>query len=110
MFVMPMFFVSGAFFPLSGLPTWLGALNRIDPLTYAVDPMRHLVFDHLDISEAARRTLDPGITWFGWHLPPLFEAGMVLLLGLALMGVAVWRGSGEGRVGEEWRSRGAPYH
>jgi ABC-2 type transport system permease protein len=89
MFVMPMFFVSGAFFPLAGLPTWLGVLNRIDPLTYAVDPMRHSVFDQLDISEEARRTLDPGVTWLGWHLPPWFEAGMVLLLGLAMLGVAI---------------------
>lgn len=89
MFVMPMFFVSGAFYPVSGLPTWLGVLNRIDPLTYAVDPMRHLVFNHLDISESARQTLDPGVTWWGWHVPPLFEVGMVLLLGLAMMGVAI---------------------
>jgi ABC-2 type transport system permease protein len=51
--------------------------------------MRRLVFDHLDVSESARRTLDPGVTWWGWHLPPLFEAGMVLLLGLAMMGVAI---------------------
>ena len=91
MFVMPMFFVSGAFFPVSGLPTWLGVLNRIDPLTYAVDPMRRLVFDHLDISESARRTLDPGVSWWGWHVPALVEAGMVLVLGLALLGVAIWR-------------------
>jgi ABC-2 type transport system permease protein len=89
MFVMPMFFLSGAFFPVSGLPTLLGVLNRIDPLTYAVDPMRRLVFNHLDISEGARRTLDPGVAWWGWHLPPWFEAGMVLLLGLALMSVAI---------------------
>jgi ABC-2 type transport system permease protein len=88
-FVIPLFFISGAFFPVSGLPTWLGVLNRIDPLTYAVDPMRRLVFNHLDISEEARRTLDPGVTWWGWHLPPWFEAGMVLLLGLALMSVAI---------------------
>jgi ABC-2 type transport system permease protein len=91
MFVMPMFFVSGAFYPVAGLPIWLGALNRIDPLTYAVDPMRHLVFSHLDVSETARRTLDPGVTWWGWHLPPAFEAGMVLLLGLAMLGAAIWR-------------------
>jgi ABC-2 type transport system permease protein len=89
MFVMPMFFVSGAFFPVAGLPTWLGLLNRIDPLTYAVDPMRRMVFNHLDVSEAARRTLDPGVTWWGWHLPTWFEAGIVLLLGLALMAVAI---------------------
>ena len=89
--VFPMFFLSGALFPVAGLPAWLEVLNRINPLTYAVDPMRHLVFSHLDVSETARRTLDPGVTWFGWHLPPLFEAGMVLLLGLAMLGVAIWR-------------------
>jgi ABC-2 type transport system permease protein len=91
LFLMPMFFVSGALYPVSGLPTWLGVLNRIDPLTYAVDPMRRLMFDHLDISEAARRTLDPGVTWFGWRVPSLVEVGMVLLLGLAMMGVAIWK-------------------
>jgi ABC-2 type transport system permease protein len=91
MFVMPMFFVSGAFFPVSELPSWLGVLNRLDPLTYAVDPMRRLVFDHLDVSESARRTLDPGVDWWGWHLPPLFSAAMVLLLGLVLMGFAIRR-------------------
>jgi ABC-2 type transport system permease protein len=89
LFLMPMFFASGALYPVSGLPTWLGVLNRLDPLTYAVDPIRHLVFDHLDVAESARRTLDPGVTWWGWHLPPVFEAGMVLLLGLAMMGVAI---------------------
>ena len=44
MVVMPMFFLSGALFPVAGLPAWLAVLNRIDPLTYAVDPMRRLVF------------------------------------------------------------------
>jgi ABC-2 type transport system permease protein len=90
MFVMPLFFVSGAFYPVSGLPTWLGLLNRIDPLTYAVDPMRRLVFSHLDISESARRTLDPGVSWWGWHVPPPLDAGMVLALGVAMMGAAIW--------------------
>jgi ABC-2 type transport system permease protein len=90
MVVFPMVFLSGALFPVARLPAWLEVLNRINPMTYAVDPMRHLVFSQLDISETARRTLDPGVTWFGWQLPPLFEAGMVLLLGLAMMGVAIW--------------------
>ena len=91
MAVFPMFFLSGALYPVAGLPAWLEVLNRINPLTYAVDPMRHLVFNHLDISDTARRTLDPGVTWWGWHLPPLFEAGMVLLLGLVMIGVAIWQ-------------------
>ena len=46
-------------------------------MTYAVDPMRRLVFSHLHISAAARRALDPGVTWWGWHVPTLLEAGVV---------------------------------
>lgn len=90
MIVMPMFFISGALFPVQGLPGWLAVLNRIDPLTYAVDPMRRLVFSHLDISAAARRALDPGVTWWGWHVPALLEVTMVLLLGIVLLGIAIW--------------------
>ena len=89
--VFPMFFLSGALYPVAGLPAWLEVLNRINPLTYAVDAMRHLVFGHLDVSAAAERTLNPGVTWFGWPVPPLLEAAIVLLLGLVMMGAAVRR-------------------
>src|SRR5438552_13986386 len=61
MVMMPMFFLAGALFPVSGLPRWLEVLHRLDPLTYAVDPMRRIVFSHLDIGESARRALDPGV-------------------------------------------------
>jgi ABC-2 type transport system permease protein len=90
MVVMPMFFISGALFPASGLPGWLTVLNRLDPLTYAVDPMRRLVFSHLHISAAARRVLDPGVTWWGWHVPALLEAGVIVLLGLVMLAIAIW--------------------
>src|ERR1700736_2822921 len=40
MFVLPLFFLSGALYPLNGLPAWLTVLTRIDPLTYIVHPMR----------------------------------------------------------------------
>jgi ABC-2 type transport system permease protein len=90
MIVMPMFFISGALFPVSGLPGWLGFLNRIDPLTYAVDPMRRLVFGHLDLSAPARAALDPGVTWWGWHLPALLEVAVVFALGLVMLAIAIW--------------------
>ena len=90
MVVMPMFFISGALFPVAGLPAWLAVLNRIDPLTYAVDPMRRLVFNHLTISPAARHTLDPGVTWWSWHVPALLEVGVIIALGLAMLGIAIW--------------------
>ena len=89
--VFPMVFLSGALFPVGGLPEWLEVLNRINPLTYAVDVMRHLVFNHLDVSAAAQRTLDPGVTWFGWRVPTLLELLIVVVLGFGMMGVAIWR-------------------
>jgi ABC-2 type transport system permease protein len=88
--IMPMFFISGALFPVTGLPGWLAVLNRLDPLTYAVSPMRTLVFDHLDLSAAAEATLNPGITWFGWTVPTGLEIFVVFALGMAMLGIAIW--------------------
>ncbi len=90
MVIMPMFFISGAMFSVAHLPRWLTILNRVDPLTYAVDPMRRAVFAHLDMSEAARHLLNPGVTWWGWHVPSLLEAGVVAALGLTMLFIAIW--------------------
>src|SRR6184192_2035624 len=89
MLVMPMFFLSGALFPVRGLPQWLEILNRFDLLTYAVDPLRRAVFNHLDIAPAARAALDPGVTWWGWHVPTAVEVLLVAVIGLAMLGVAI---------------------
>ncbi len=40
--VMPLFFLSGALFPLSGLPKVLGVITNIDPLSYGIDAFRIL--------------------------------------------------------------------
>jgi ABC-2 type transport system permease protein len=87
--VLPMFFLSGAVFPLNGLPSWLTVLTRIDPLSYAVDPMRRAVFDHVSAPAAARQMLDPGLHWGSWQLPVWFELGMILVVGLVLLVVAM---------------------
>lgn len=39
--IMPIFFLSGALFPLEGLPSWLSSLMYVDPLTYGVDGLRN---------------------------------------------------------------------
>ncbi|HKX06787.1 MAG TPA: ABC transporter permease, partial [Stellaceae bacterium] len=38
--MMPIFFLSGALFPLTNLPWWMTALTRIDPAAYGIDPIR----------------------------------------------------------------------
>jgi ABC-2 type transport system permease protein len=44
--VMPIFFLSGALFPLSNLPTAIDFLTRIDPLTYGVDGLRGALIEN----------------------------------------------------------------
>src|SRR5208337_612638 len=41
--VFPMFFFSGALFPLKNLPQYLAIFTILDPVTYAVDGMRGLI-------------------------------------------------------------------
>jgi len=42
--IMPMFFLSGAIFPLDRIPTWLKLLTRLNPLTYGVDQFRWILY------------------------------------------------------------------
>jgi ABC-2 type transport system permease protein len=57
--VMPIYFLSGALFPLIGLPKLLTIITRLDPLSYGIDGMRSVLLGHsafspvLDISVLA---------------------------------------------------------
>ena len=44
--VMPIFFLSGALFPLQGLPQFMEVVVKIDPLTYGVDAVRGLLISN----------------------------------------------------------------
>ncbi|HEU5385751.1 MAG TPA: ABC transporter permease [Streptosporangiaceae bacterium] len=90
LFVLPLFFLSGALYPLNGLPSWLTVLTRIDPLTYIVDPMRHAVFSHLSaVGQSALSVLSPGVTWNGWLVPTGLSLAIVGVMGLAMLGIAI---------------------
>src|SRR5215831_13639213 len=89
MLVMPLFFLSGALYPLTGLPGWLSVLTRLDPLTYVVGPMRHAVFTHLGLPAEVQQAMSPGITWAGWVVPIGLSLGIVTVMGLVMMGVAI---------------------
>jgi ABC-2 type transport system permease protein len=55
--LMPILFLSGAFFPLQGLPSWLEALTRLDPAAYAVDALRRVVLVGSGVPEQAAGAL-----------------------------------------------------
>jgi ABC-2 type transport system permease protein len=89
MLMMPLLFLSGALFPVNGLPGWLEVLNRLDPITYAVDPLRRAVFSRLDLGSAAHTALTPGVTWWGWTVPIAVEVAIVAVVALVMLQVAI---------------------
>jgi ABC-2 type transport system permease protein len=50
--VLPLFFLSGALFPLTNLPMVMAIITRLDPLTYGVDGLRGTLIDvwHFNLS------------------------------------------------------------
>jgi ABC-2 type transport system permease protein len=93
--IMPMMFLSGSLFPLAGLPEWLAVLTRLNPLTYVVQPMRHMVLQHLSLTAAEQQRLLPVITWFGWEVPVGVQllAVAAITLGLVSLAARVFRTS-----------------
>lgn len=89
MLIMPLFFLSGALYPLNGLPRWLTILTRIDPLTYVVGPMRHAVFARLTIPAPVLDRMAPGLTWAGWPVPQWLSLGIVAAMGAAMTTAAI---------------------
>jgi ABC-2 type transport system permease protein len=78
--VNPLLFLSGAIFPLDGLPTWLAVITRLNPVTYGIDPIRRVM---LGESDAAPLTIN------GWVVPIWLEVLIVLALGIAMLALAV---------------------
>ena len=85
--MMPMFFLSGALFPLSGLPAWMTVLNRIDPAAYGMDPLRRVVLGGAGVPSAVLDRL--GLTLFDTVLPIVVEALILLGFGVVMLAIAV---------------------
>jgi len=88
LFVFPMFFLSGAVFPLGDLPRWLDILTKIDPLTYAVDAIRRGILSHLSLGPGSSHLAHP-LTWGTWVLPVGVELAIVAAVGAAFIGGAI---------------------
>jgi ABC-2 type transport system permease protein len=89
--VMPAVFLSGALFPMVNLPGWLSLLAEVNPLTYVVQPMRAVIFDHAGVPAEARSAFDPSIFWGGWQVPVVVQLLVVAGFTTLLVVVAVIR-------------------
>jgi ABC-2 type transport system permease protein len=70
--VMPIFFLSGALYPLANLPKALAVLTRLDPLTYGVDGVRGAL---------------SGVTHFGISL----DVAALACVAVLLLAFGAWR-------------------
>ena len=91
MILMPMLFLSGALFPLNGLPRWLAVITRLNPLTYAVAPLRQVIFDAQGMSAAARARFPTNVTILGYPLPIWLEMTIVTVFAIVFF-VLAFRG------------------
>jgi ABC-2 type transport system permease protein len=89
MLLMPMLFLSGALFPLSGLPSWLAFVTRLNPLTYAIAPFRQVIFGAQHMSALAKQHFSTRVTWFGSTLPIWVELVLVVCFAAVFFVMAV---------------------
>lgn len=45
--LIPIWLLSGAFFPITDVPVWLGWIMKINPLTYGLAAFRHCLYDYI---------------------------------------------------------------
>jgi ABC-2 type transport system permease protein len=85
----PMLFLSGALFPLHGLPAWLSVVTKFDPVTYAVDPLRRAVFAAQNLGPAATARFGAGLEMFGRVLPIWSELAMVAVISVIFISLSI---------------------
>jgi len=79
----PMMFLSGVFFPLQGLPTWMDVLVKINPATYGIAPIRQVVLGTSPDSPF-------GITLLGHTMSLWDNVSVLAAFGVAMTLLAMW--------------------
>ena len=90
--IFPLIFLSGIFFPVNSVPTWLQVISKINPLTYGVDAIRQIFLN----GQAMSATIDTaggytiGVTVFGHTMTVIEDMIIVAALGALLVMASVW--------------------
>jgi ABC-2 type transport system permease protein len=75
--VMPIFFLSGALFPLKNLPAVLSWITHADPLTYGIDGLRGVLIGNWQFN-------------FVWQFNFLLDLGVLAVLAAIFLGSSAW--------------------
>jgi ABC-2 type transport system permease protein len=89
--IFPLIFLSGVFFPLNGVPTWLQFLSKINPLSYGVDAIRQLFLGGKTPASIPGIPASPlGLTVLGHTMTMFQDMVVITALGVVLMAAAAW--------------------
>jgi ABC-2 type transport system permease protein len=86
--MMPMFFLSGALFPLRGLPGWMTVLTRFDPVAYGIAPVRSAILGGAGLPQAAVDRLT-SVTIGSYIVPVGVDVGVLAAFSAAMLAIAM---------------------
>lgn len=75
--VMPIFFLSGALYPLKNLPVVLSWITHADPLAYGIDGLRGVLIGNWQFN-------------FSWQFSFLLDFGLLAVLAAIFLGTSAW--------------------
>lgn len=75
--VMPLFFLSGALYPLKNLPVVLSWITHADPLAYGIDGLRGVLIGSWQFN-------------FSWQTSFLLDFGLLAVLAAVFLGTSAW--------------------
>ena len=88
--IMPAMFLSGIFFPINNVPLWMDVMVKLNPVTYAVAPIREIALsEQLKALPADVPFQITHVDWFGYVLSTWQEIGVVVLFGLVMLTIAI---------------------
>ncbi len=88
--IMPAMFLSGIFFPINNVPAWMDVIVKLNPVTYAVAPIREIALsEQLKALPADAPFQITHVDWFGYTLSTWEEIGVVLVFGAAMLTIAI---------------------
>lgn len=86
----PMIFLSGAFFPLGGLPIWLEVIVKINPVSYGIDALRQVSLLAQGVSPASLADTGLVMQLFDFTFSLQHDLLVVATFGLLMLGLAVY--------------------
>jgi ABC-2 type transport system permease protein len=88
--IMPSMFLSGIFFPVNNVPVWMEVLVKVNPVTYAVAPIRSIALaDQVPAGSSGVAAQVVSVELFGHVLSTMECLGVLAAFGVLILMVAV---------------------